>query len=228
MSDNDNLKSGLVFLLDVDNTLLNNDRAKADIQAGLSRILGEQGAARFWQLYEQVRHQFDVVDYPETLRRFAHDWQDKRAAHEAADLVSNLPYADYVYPNTMASIKHLSGMGEVAILSDGDSVYQPGKIAAAGLTAAVGGPQDVLIYTHKEECFDDVMQRLPGEHYVLVDDKERILALAKAVMGGKLTTVWVKQGHYAADPKQYQEPRPDITLDNIGDLRGLGKEAFGG
>ncbi len=224
----DNMKSELVFLLDVDNTLLDNDRAKADIQAGLLRILGEQGAGHFWQLYEEVRHQFDVVDYPETLRRFAHGWQDKKAAHEAADLVNNLPYADYVYPDTMVAIKHLSELGEVAILSDGDPVYQPGKIAAAGLTAAVGGPQDVLIYTHKEECFDDVMQRLPGDRYVLVDDKERILSLAKDVMGGKLTTVWVKQGHYAADPKQYREPGPDITLQGIGDLRGLGKGAFGG
>ena len=116
-------------------------------------------------------------------------------------------------------------MGEVAILSDGDSVYQPLKIAHAGLAEAVG-LQDVLIYTHKETCFDDVTRRLPGDHYVLVDDKEKILALAKVVLGDKLTTVWVKQGHYAHDPAQYRKPDPDLTLENIGEICKLSKEDF--
>jgi FMN phosphatase YigB (HAD superfamily) len=214
----------IVFLLDVDNTLLDNDRAKADIQAELLKTLGERGAARFWELYEQVRKELGVVDYPETLRRFADSWQDKVVAEKAAELINNWPYARYVYPGSLPALKHLSDMGEVAILSDGDGDYQPRKIANSGLAAAVGGPADVLIYTHKETCFEDVMRRLPADHYVLIDDKEKILAGAKKFMGDCLTTVWVKQGHYANDPSQYVKPDPDTTIQSIGDLTRLGKE----
>ncbi len=221
-------KVDLAFLLDVDNTLLDNDRAKADIQAALRDVLGEQGVARFWQLYEEVRKELDVVNYPETLKRFADSWEDKVVAHKAADLINNWPYAQYLYPGTMPALECLSRLGDVAILSDGDEDYQPRKIANAGLTEAVGGPGDVLIYTHKETCFEDVMRRLPARHYVLVDDKERILADAKEFMGDRLTTVWVKQGHYAADPTQYRKPDPNIALDNIGELCGLSKKDFGG
>src|SRR5437870_2441800 len=184
----DKPKRDLVFLLDVDNTLLDNDRAKADIEARLVQMLGEQGAARFWELYEQVRSELDVVDYPETLRRFADSWQDKVVAERAADLINNWPYAQYVYPGSFPALQCLSKLGDVAILSDGDEDYQPRKIANAGLTAAVGGPADVLIYTHKETCFEDVVRRIPARHYVLIDDKEKILAGAKEFMGDQLTT----------------------------------------
>jgi len=219
-------KLDLVFLLDVDDTLLDNDRAKADMEAALLKMLGEQGAARFWELYEEVRKELTVVNYPQTLRRFADSWQDKVVAEKAADIINNWPYANYVYPGTFPALECLSRLGNVAILSDGDEDYQPRKIANAGLTKAVGGPADVLIYTHKETCFEDVMRRLPGKHYVLVDDKEKILALAKEQLGEKLTTVWVKQGHYAHDPKQYRKPDPDITLDKIGDICKLSKADF--
>jgi FMN phosphatase YigB (HAD superfamily) len=215
----------LVFLLDVDNTLLDNDRAKADIEAGLLKVLGEEGARRFWELYEEVRKELDVVSYPETLRRFATEWKEKSQAREAARLVNKMPYAQYLFPGTLEAIRCLESMGEVAILSDGDPVYQPLKIASAGLAEAVG-LEDVLIYTHKETCFEDVMRRLPGQHYVLVDDKEKILALAKEQLGDKLTTVWVKQGHYAHDPAQYRKPDPDITIEKIGDICKLSKVDF--
>ncbi len=217
---------GMVFLLDVDNTLLDNDRAKADMQASLLRILGEDGAARFWELYEQVRNELDVVDYPQTLKRFAADWQDKEIAEKASGLINDWPYADYLYPGALDALEHLRNFGEVAILSDGDEDYQPRKIASAGLTEAVGGPAGVLIYTHKETCFEDVMRRLPAEHYVLVDDKEKILSGAKKFMSSHLTTVWVKQGHYAQDPAQYTPPDPDIVLARIADISNLDKQAF--
>lgn len=218
--------NSLVFLLDVDNTLLDNDRAKSDMQKQLLETLGKDGSDRFWQLYEEVRKELDVVSYPQVIKEFAASWQDKVVAQKAADMINSLPYKKYVYPGTLAAIEHLTALGEVAILSDGDEDYQPRKIANAGLTQAVGGPADVLIYTHKETCFEDVMQRLPADHYVLVDDKEKILAGAKEFMGDCLTTVWVKQGHYAADPAQYRKPDPDITLDNIGQLCDLGREEF--
>lgn len=220
--------SKLVFLLDVDNTLLDNDQAKSDMQRQLLETLGQEGADRFWHLYEEVRKELDVVSYPEVIKRFAGSWQDKVIAQKAADLINNMPYGEYVYPGTMLALEHLSKLGDVAILSDGDEDYQPRKIANAGLTEAVGGPADVLIYTHKETCFEDVMSRIPADHYVLVDDKEKILAGAKDFMGDCLTTIWVKQGHYATDPKFYRKPDPSIVLDHIGQLCDLGMEDFEG
>jgi FMN phosphatase YigB (HAD superfamily) len=216
----------IVFLFDVDNTLIDNDAAKADMQKALLELLGTEGKERFWELYEEVRKELDVVDYPETLRRFADSWEDKEVARKAAELINNWPYRKYLYPGSLSALEHLGKIGNTAILSDGDGDYQPRKIANAGLTKAVGGPADVLIYTHKDECFEDVMRRLPGRHYVLVEDKERLLAAAKEFMGDEVTTVWVKQGHYAHDPKHYRKPDPDIVLEKIGDLQGMGKEDF--
>jgi FMN phosphatase YigB (HAD superfamily) len=215
----------LVFLLDVDNTLLDNDHAKAGMEAALLNLLGEKGAERFWALYEEVRKELDVVSYPEVLRRFRASWSDKAIARQAANLVNTWPYKNYVYPGSMPAIDHMETMGEVAILSDGDEIYQPRKILVSGLAEAVG-LDDILIYIHKETCFPDVMHRLPGKHYVLVDDKERILALAKEALGNKLTTVWVQQGHYAHDPNHYRKPDPDLTLKNIGDICNLTKADF--
>jgi FMN phosphatase YigB (HAD superfamily) len=216
----------LVFLFDVDNTLLDNDRTKADMQAALLKMLGKRGSERFWKLYEEVRKELDVVSYPETLKRFAEGWKEQEIAEQAADLINNWPYKEYLYPGSLPALEHVTQLGEVAILSDGDGDYQPRKIASAGLTEAVGGPADVLIYTHKDQCFEDVMRRLPGRHYVLVEDKEKLLAAAKEFIGDRVTTVWVKQGHYAHDPQHYRKPDPDITLDSIGDLCKLGKDDF--
>lgn len=219
-------KQDLVFLFDVDNTLLDNDRSKRDMQTALLKLLGEDGARRFWQLYEEVRKELDVVSYPETLKRFAHGWKDKEVAQKAADLINNWPYQEYLYPGSLPALEYLTQIGEIGIISDGDEDYQPRKIANAGLTDAVGGPADVLIYTHKETCFEDVMRRLPGRHYVLVEDKEKLLAAAKEFMGDAVTTVWVKQGHYAHDLVHYRKPDPDIVLESIGDLCNLGKPDF--
>jgi FMN phosphatase YigB (HAD superfamily) len=216
----------LVFLLDVDNTLLDNDEAKKYIQDELLRALGEEGVALFWQLYEQVRKEYDVVNYPAVLKRFARDWKDKVVAEKATDIINNVPYGKFLYPGSLPALEYLSRLGDVAILSDGDEDYQPRKIANAGLTEAVGGPADVLIYTHKETCFEDVMRRIPSEHYVLIDDKEKILAGAKEFMGDCLTTIWVKQGHYAADPTLYRKPDPTITINTIGQLCDLGEQDF--
>jgi FMN phosphatase YigB (HAD superfamily) len=216
----------LVFLFDVDNTLLDNDHVKADMRAALLKLLGTKGVDRFWELYEQVRKELDVVSWPETIKRFADSWEDKDIAQKAADLINNWPFADYLYPGTLPTLKYVSSLGEVGILSDGDEDYQPRKIANAGLTDAVGGPADVLIYTHKDRCFEDVMRRLPGRQYVLVEDKEPLLAAAERFMGWHVTTVWVRQGHYAHDPKYYEKPDPDITVDSIGDMMKLTRDDF--
>ncbi len=219
-------KHELVFLLDVDNTLLDNDRVKADMETVLARLLGIQGAQRFWRFYEEVRDQLGVVSFPETLKRFAASEEDRTVARKVADLINNWPYRHYLYADSLRAIRCIGEMGEVAILSDGDEDYQPRKITRAGLTQAVGGPANVLIYTHKEACLEDVMTRLPAEHYVLVDDKEPVLAGAKEVMGDRLTTVWVRQGHYAAPSAPYRKPDPDIAIDSIGELCTLSVQDF--
>lgn len=219
-------KPDLQFLLDVDDTLLNNDQVKADIGAALTRMLGEKGAQRFWEFYEQVRQEYDVVDYPQTLKRFTESWQDKKAARQAADLINNWPYDRYLYPGTLSAIRCIAQLGRVDIVSDGDADYQSRKIARSELEEAVGGPGHVHIYIHKEGSFPDLMSKLPARHYVLVDDKEPILAHAKQLEDGLFTTVWVKQGHYANDPAQYAKPDPDITLDNISQLCDLGRDDF--
>jgi FMN phosphatase YigB (HAD superfamily) len=214
----------LVFLFDVDNTLLDNDRSKNDMSAALHEILGDEGDKRFWELYEQVRKEMDVVSYPETLKRFAGSWKDAAVVEKAAQLINDWPYGDYLYPDALAVVRHVSEMGEVAIVSDGDTEYQPRKIANAGLAEAVG--HDVLIFTHKQESLHHVTDMLPGCHYIMVDDKESVLADAEDVLGQRLTTVWVKQGHYARDPKYYRKPDPDIVLDSIGEVCSLSRNDF--
>jgi FMN phosphatase YigB (HAD superfamily) len=215
----------LMFFFDVDNTLLDNDRVKADMKAQLLEVLGPEGSVRFWELYEAVRKELGVVSYPVTIKRFEDDWPDKVAAYRAANIVNGMPYEDYLYPGTIAALARVSGMGGVAILSDGDPEYQPRKIARAGL-ARIVGYKDVLVFVDKQEHLLALIQQLPARHYVLVDDKEAILANAKVIMGDKLTTVWVQQGHYAHDPSLYRDPAPDITLAGIGDLCQLKKGAF--
>jgi FMN phosphatase YigB (HAD superfamily) len=213
-----------VFLFDVDNTLLNNDQSKKDMSAALHEVLGDEGEKHFWELYEQVRKEMDVVSYPETLKRFADSWEDAVVAEKAARVINEWPYGDYLYPDSLAVVRHVSRIGEVAIISDGDTDYQPRKIANAGLAEAVG--HDVLIFTHKQESLHHVTELLPGCHYVMVDDKESVLADADKVMGDRLTTVWVKQGHYATDPKYYRKPDPDIVLEHIGELCRFDRDDF--
>jgi FMN phosphatase YigB (HAD superfamily) len=220
-----NRDNRLVFLFDVDNTLLDNDRSKKDMATALHEVLGEDGEKHFWELYEQVRKELDVVSYPETLKRFADSWKDEVVAEKAAELINSWPYGDYLYPDALAVVKHVAQMGEVAIVSDGDTDYQPRKIANAGLAEAVGHG-DVLIFTHKQESLQEVTERLPGCHYVMVDDKESVLADAERVLGRMLTTVWVQQGHYASDPKYYKKPDPDIVLGSIGEMCGLERDDF--
>ena len=214
----------LVFLFDVDNTLLNNDQSKKDMSAALHEVLGDEGEKHFWELYEQVRKEMDVVSYPETLKRFADSWEDAVVAEKAAKVINEWPYGDYLYPDSLAVVRHVSRMGEVAIISDGDTDYQPRKIAKAGLAEAVG--HDVLIFTHKQESLHHVTELLPGCHYVMVDDKESVLADADRVLGDRLTTVWVKQGHYATDPKYYKKPDPDVVLEYIGELCRFDRDDF--
>lgn len=213
----------LVFLLDVDNTLLDNDFVKDDLDRRMRGFLSPEEEERFWDLYETVRHERDVVDFPVTLERFHEACRDEQAYQGLYHLLMDYRFDKHLYPNALETIKHLRQFGETAIVSDGDQVFQPRKIAEAGITDAVGG--HVFITTHKELSIAEVVDKMPAHRYVMIDDKRRILAALKTSMPDRFGTVHVLQGHYAhadADLK----PEPDIQVAAVGDLRTFGREAF--
>lgn len=228
----------LTFLLDVDNTLIDNDAAKEQIARGLPDLLGEEEAARFWRLYEEVRQDEGMVNVPLTLARFerpdattATDYATPagRARRFAmADLLMAFPYDRYLFPGALDAIAHLREFGRVAILSDGDPTFQPSKIWRAGLDAAVDGY--VLVFGHKDQHLDEVIAAFPADHYVLVEDKPDILTRVRARLAEdgrvSLTTVLVRQGKYAAAVPPGAWSGADVILDAIGDLRGLDAAAF--
>lgn len=203
-----------VFLIDVDNTLLDNDQAKADIARAMQGLVSPDRASRFWSLYEEVRGEFGVVDYPETLRRFRRAFPEESRLADVDRAVLDVPFERYLYPRALDVIAQLWRLGEPAILSDGDRVYQPMKIERAGLLLAVRG--NVLVYEHKEDHLAEVQRRFPAERYVHIDDKAALLARTKAGLGDRVTTVHVRQGHYAAEGPNGAPP--DIVVERIADL----------
>jgi FMN phosphatase YigB (HAD superfamily) len=207
----------VVFLFDVDNTLLDNDRVAADLQRHLVSELGAEGAQEYWRIFEQLRTEQGYADYLGALQRYRA--KHPRAQHllSVADFLIKYPFAERLFPDALKVIEHLQQWGPAVILSDGDVVFQPLKVGRSGLTDAVSGR--VLIYVHKEQELNDVERCYPSEHYVLVDDKLRILAAVKKIWGSRVTTVFVRQGHYATDPKILASyPPADISIGSIGDL----------
>jgi FMN phosphatase YigB (HAD superfamily) len=198
----------------VDNTLLDNDRVKKDIEDAVAGLVPAERASRFWSLYEEVRGEEGVVDFPETLRRFRRLFPDETRAEDVDRAVLALPFERYLYPRTMDVIARLWTFGEVAILSDGDRVYQPAKIARAGLLLATRG--NVLVYEHKEDHLAEVQRRFPARHYAHIDDKAALLGQTKMALGARATTVHVRQGHYSSEAPS--GPAPDLAVDRIADL----------
>jgi FMN phosphatase YigB (HAD superfamily) len=218
------IASGIVFLFDVDNTLLDNDRVKKDIERAIARLVPDARAARFWSIYEEVRDEAGVVDFPETLRHFRRAFSDEPDLQAVDRAVLDVPFEKYLYPRAGDVLERLWKLGDVAILSDGDRVYQPAKIARAGLLLATRG--NVLVYEHKEDHLAEVQRRFPAGHYVHVDDKAALLARTKTGLGSRATTIHVRQGHYAAEPPY--GPPPDIAVDRIAELLELAPARFGG
>jgi FMN phosphatase YigB (HAD superfamily) len=207
----------VVFLFDVDNTLLDNDRVSADLRAHLDAEVGEDCGRRYWELFEELRSELGYADYLGALQRYRNDRPRDLRVLTVAHFLISYPFANRLFPGALDALDHCAAIGTTAILSDGDVVFQPLKISRAGLYDAVGGR--VLIYIHKEHELDDVAARLPTDHYVLVDDKVRILAAVKAVWGSRVTTVWPRQGHYALDVADVERyPVPDLAIERIGDL----------
>lgn len=207
----------MVVLLDCDNTLLDNDTVQADLSAHLAREFGVESRDRYWAILEQLRTELGYVDYLGALQRYRLGAEgDTRLLLMSAFLV-DYPFATRLYPGALDAIRHLRTWGLTVILSDGDVVFQPRKIQRSGLWAAVEGR--VLIYIHKERMLDAVAERYPARHYVMVDDKLRILAAMKRAWQDRVTTIFTRQGHYALDPANILAyPAADVTVERIGDL----------
>ena len=214
--------AGVVFLLDVDNTLLDNDRVIADLNRHLTRTLGLDSQRRYWKIFEQRRSELGYADYLGALQRYRDEEPSNTNFLEVSFYLMEYSFANRLYPGSLDVIEHLAAQGPTVILSDGDVIFQPRKVERSGLYDAVEGR--ALIYIHKEQELDDVEKRYPARHYVLVDDKLRILTAVKKVWGPRVTTIFPRQGHYAHDPQVLASyPPADISIERIGDL--LGYEA---
>ncbi len=215
----------LVFLFDVDNTLIDNDRVQADLAAYLTGEFGAGASKLYFDIFEQLRGELGYADYLGALERFRLErMHDPRVLLMSSWLV-DYPFADRLYAGALNAVKHVQQWGPAVILSDGDAVFQPRKIERSGLWAAFDGR--VLIYIHKEQELGDVERFFPANRYILIDDKLRILNAVKKVWGERVITVFPKQGHYAKDPRVLATCRPaDIELDQIGDLRNYTLAAF--
>jgi polyphosphate glucokinase len=207
----------VVFLLDVDNTLLDNDRVVADLKRHLTEAFGAECQKRYWTIFEERRTQLGYTDYLGALQRYRDENPLDPEFLRISSYLLDYPFANRLYPGSLDVIEHLSAWGPTVILSDGDVIFQPRKVQRSGLAEAVEGR--VLIYIHKEQHLDDVERRFPARRYVLVDDKLRILSAVKEIWGPRLTTVFPRQGHYAHDPKALSMyPPADLAVEHIADL----------
>jgi FMN phosphatase YigB (HAD superfamily) len=206
-----------VFLFDVDNTLLDNDHVTADLKRHLTANVGQEKSQRYWQLFEIIRTELGYADYLGALQRYRIENPHDPNLLAVSYFLMRYPFANRLFPNSVDAIEHVAQWGQPVILSDGDVVFQPHKVYRSGLYELFQG--NVLIYVHKERELADVEQRYPAAHYVLVDDKLRILDAVKKIWKARVTTVFVKQGHYADDPKVLaQYPPADVSIGRIGEL----------
>ena len=217
----------VTVLFDVDNTLIDNDRAKRDLSARIAALLGKEGERRFWGLYEEVRREQGLVNIPLVLARFGEEAdadaalsedEQRRQRFALADIVMGFPYKEYLYPGALEAVRKARSLGQVAVLSEGDATFQPHKIWRTGLDPEVDG--NVLVFDYKLEHLDEMLAAFPADHYVLVEDKPSILAAVKRKLGPQVTTVLVQQGAYKEkDPISPDWP-PDAVFATIEALAG--------
>src|SRR5205809_2304077 len=208
----------VVFLFDVDNTLVDNDRIAADLKHYLTKEVGEGRQQQYWEMFEELRAELGYADYLGALQRYRVKHPREPHLLAVSSFLVNYPFANRLFPASLDALEHVRSFGPTVILSDGDVVFQPLKVNRSGLFEAVDGR--VLIYIHKEKELDDVEGRFPADHYVLIDDKLRILTAVKERWGDRLTTVFPRQGHYAHAAEVATYPPADITVERIGDLLG--------
>jgi FMN phosphatase YigB (HAD superfamily) len=207
----------VVFLLDVDNTLLDNDRFAEDLGDRLEQAFGAPERARYWEIFGRLREQLGLADYLASLQAFRTGLDDHPDLLAMSEFLLEYPFAARLFPRALEAVAHLNTLGRPVVLSDGDIVFQPRKIQRSGIWDAVRGR--VMIYLHKERVLDHMQQRYPAKHYVMVDDKPNLLAAMKSVLKDRLTTVFVRQGHYALAAQSNSVDRaPDMIIERIGDL----------
>jgi FMN phosphatase YigB (HAD superfamily) len=215
----------VTVFFDVDNTLIDNDRAKSELSARIAALLGKKGEHRFWGLYEDVRREQGMVNIPLMLARFGDeaaadpalsDDERRRQRFALADIVMGFPYKEYLYPGALDAVRAARGVGRVAVLSEGDATFQPHKIWRSGLDPEVDG--NVLVFDHKLDHLDEMLGAFPADHYVLVEDKPSILAAVKQKLGPRVTTVLVRQGAYREKDPIPRDWPPDLVFETIGDL----------
>jgi FMN phosphatase YigB (HAD superfamily) len=217
--------SRIVFLVDVDNTLLDNDRIQSDLKRHLEREFGAASRDRYWAILEQLFTELGYRDYLGALQRYRVEHPQDIHLLSMSSFLVDYPFANRLYPGSLDVLERFRSWGQTVILSDGDVVFQPRKVERSGISEAVEG--NVLIYIHKEEALDDVERRYPAEHYVLVDDKLRILTTVKRTWRSRVTTVFPRQGQYAHDQKTIAEcPPADVTVERIGDLLNIDLSAL--
>jgi FMN phosphatase YigB (HAD superfamily) len=211
--------AGTVFFFDVDNTLIDNDRIAQDLKRHLIEKVGDSSAMRYWEIFEQLRTELGYADYLGALQRYRIERPRESKLLAVSHFMINYPFANRLFPESLDAVQYAGSLGKPVILSDGDVVFQPRKVDCSGLYEAFEG--HVLIYIHKELELEDVEARYPAAHYVMVDDKVRILAAIKKHWGARVTTVFPRQGHYARDLAEVAKyPKPDITIERIGELQG--------
>jgi len=215
----------VVFLFDVDNTLIDNDRVQAHLKEHLAQTYGAATRDRYWEILEELRNELGYVDYLGALERYRIEAMHRPEVLRMSSWLVDYPFADRLYPGALDAVKHVQQWGNPVVLSDGDAVFQPRKVERSGLWNAFDGR--ILIYIHKEQELEDVERLYPAGHYVLIDDKLRILSAVKEIWGKRVTTVFPKQGHYAFDPEALAEyPPADIELAKISDLLTFDLSAF--
>lgn len=207
----------IVFLIDVDNTLLDNDRIVADLRSHLTHEVGAEDAERYFEVLEELRTELGYVDYLGALQRCRAAQPRNQRLLAVSSFLLSYPFARRLFSGSLDVLERFAIFGRTVVLSDGDGVFQPLKIERSGLAAAVAGR--VLVYIHKEQELDDIEARFPADHYVLVDDKIRILTAVKQRWGDRVTTVFPRQGHYARQGMAKGDLRPDVSVEHIGDLR---------
>ena len=208
------LPGKIVFLFDVDNTLLDNDHIVADLMRHLEREIGRQRQQRYWTFFEQLRNELGYADYLGALQRYRLEYPRDSHILAVSHFLIDYPFANRLFPNSLDAVEHVRRFGDPVIVSDGDVVFQPLKIRRSGLMDTFDSR--VLIYIHKERELDDIAERYPADHYVLIDDKVRILAAVKRAWHSRVTTVFPRQGHYATDEKEVAKyPAPDVAIERV-------------
>jgi hypothetical protein len=216
--DDNAAKARTIFLFDVDNTLLDNDRVAEDLKRYLTHEVSDAGSRRYWEIFEQLRTELGYADYLGALQRYRSERPRDPKLLAVSHFMINYPFANRLFPESLDAVEYAQGLGGAVILSDGDVVFQPLKVDRSGLFEVFAG--QVLIYIHKEVELDDVEAKYPAAHYVMVDDKVRILDAIKKHWGARVTTVFPRQGHYALDAALVAKyPQPDITIERIGELQ---------